>query len=377
MVIYNGLVYKDDCLFAQADIEFEGDRITKIAPAGGLPTEGGIDAEGGFVIPGFVDIHTHGVVNYDFCDADPEGLKKMLHYYGSQGVTSVVPATMSFSEEILDNVLDTANPFFEQDGYGAVLRGVNMEGPFINYDKKGAQNGEYIINPEIEMYDRLNERCGGRIRLVDIAPELPGSMDFIRHASRKSVVSMAHTNAGYDEANEAFLAGASHVTHLFNAMPPFSHRNPGVIGAASDNGAYVEVISDGIHLHPAVVRSIFKWFGYDHVCLVSDSMRACGMPNGEYTLGGQKVIMTDGKATLEDGTIAGSAVNLAEMCRRATRFSVPFEHALRAATINPARAVGIENEVGSLTVGKRADIVIWNRDLQACRVISGGRTILD
>ncbi len=377
MVIYNGLVFTDEGKFILADLAFEGDRITKIAPAGSLPTKDGIDAEGGFVLPGFVDIHTHGVVNSDFCDADPEGLENMLQHYGSQGVTSVVPATMSFDEPILSDVIKAALPFFGADGHGAVLRGINMEGPFINYDKKGAQNGKYIVEPSIAMFNNLYELSGGNIRMVDIAPEVKGSLEFTKEVSRKCVVSLAHTSATYAEATEVLNAGASHVTHLFNAMPPFNHREPGVIGAASDGADFVEIISDGIHLHPAVVRSVFKWFGPDRVCLVSDSMRACGMPNGEYSLGGQKVIMTDGKAVLEDGTIAGSATNLPECCRRATRFSVPFEEAVRAATINPAKAVGIDNEVGSLTPGKRADIVIWNRDMQTSRVIIGGKTVVD
>lgn len=377
MLIRNGLVFTDDCRFASADILFEGDRIKQVAPAGSLTSHDMIDAEGGYVLPGFVDIHTHGCVGSDFCDADAAGLEKMLAYYGGQGVTTLVPATMSFNEPILGDVLKTAVPYFHKEGYGAVLRGVNMEGPFINIEKKGAQNGEYIMAPEIAMFDNLNELSGGNIRMVDIAPELPGSMEFIKQISRKCVVSLAHTNANYNQASEAFDAGAGHVTHLFNAMPGFAHRDPGVIGAASDKARFVEIISDGFHLHPSVVRSVFRWFGEDRVCLVSDSMRACGMPNGEYDLGGQQVFMKDGKATLADGTIAGSATPLAEMCRRAVRFSVPIEQVIRAATINPAKAVGLDNEVGSLTPGKRADIVIWNRDLQTSRVIVGGKTVVN
>ena len=174
------------------------------------------------------------------------------------------------------------------------------------------------------MFDRLYELSGDAIKLIDVAPELPGAVPFIERASKKCVVSIAHTTANYDQAKAAFAAGASHVTHLFNAMPPFNHRDPGVVGAASDDAAHVEMISDGIHLHPAVVRSVFRWFGAERVCLISDSMRAAGMPNGVYSLGGQTVYMTDGKATLEDGTIAGSATCLAECFRRAVSFGVPL-----------------------------------------------------
>ena len=157
-----------------------------------------------------------------------------------------------------------------------MLRGINMEGPFFNKAKKGAQAEKYIVDPEIEMFDRLYQLSGDAIKLIDVAPELPGAVPFIERASKKCVVSIAHTTANYDQAKAAFAAGASHVTHLFNAMPPFNHRDPGVVGAASDDAAHVEMISDGIHLHPAVVRSVFRWFGAERVCLISDSMRAAG-----------------------------------------------------------------------------------------------------
>ena len=257
MIIRNGRVYTEDFLFAQADIAIEGDRITQVAPPDTLSGDEVFDAAGCDVLPGFVDIHTHGCMNYDFCDGKPEGIEAMLDYYGREGVTSVAPATMSFDEPILTDVLNVAIPYFEKDGYGSVLRGVNMEGPFINMSKKGAQNGKYIMDPKIDMFNSLYELCGGRIRLVDIAPELPGSLDFVKAVKDKCTVSIAHTNANYDEALAAFIAGASHVTHLFNAMPPFTHRAPGVIGAASDMAEHVEIISDGFHLHPAVIRAVF------------------------------------------------------------------------------------------------------------------------
>ncbi|MEG2931486.1 MAG: amidohydrolase family protein, partial [Ruthenibacterium sp.] len=215
-------------------------------------------------------------------------------------------------------------------------------------------------------------RSGENIKLVDVAPELDGALSFIEKASRKCVVSIAHTCADYDQSKAAFAAGASHVTHLFNAMPAFTHRAPGVVGAASDDAAHVEAISDGIHLHPAVVRSIFKWFGDTRVCLISDSMRACGMPNGDYTLGGQPVHMVDGKATLQDGTIAGSATCLAECFRRAVGFGVPLESALRAATINPAQCIGLFDCVGSITAGKRADVLVLDETLHPEHIFIGG-----
>ncbi len=373
MIIRNGLVYGENCQFAMADVALEGERIAQIAPPGSLPAEGALDARGGYVLPGFVDIHSHGAVNVDFCDADAAGLERMLAYYGKAGVTSLVPATMSYSQPILAGIMKTAAGYFDKDGFGAVLRGVNMEGPFLNTEKRGAQNPKYIVNPDFAMFDALFEESGGYIKLVDIAPEQPGSLEFIRHVRGRCVVSLAHTNADYDTAAAAFKAGASHVTHLFNAMPPFTHRAPGVVGAAGDYAAYVEIVADGIHLHPAVVRAVFSWFGPERVCLVSDSMRGTGMPDGEYDLGGQQVKLQGNKATLaQGGAIAGSATNLADCCRCAVRFGVPIESAVRAATLNPATAAGLQGRVGSLAAGKRADVVVWDKDLRTTAVIIGG-----
>ena len=375
MYIINGLVFTDDFVFKHADIELKGDRIAKIAPAGSLPAKGAVDAAGGFILPGFVDIHTHGAKGEDFSCANPQAVETMLEYYGSCGVTSLVPATTSLDKKQLDDTIEAILPYFDKDGYGAVVRGVNLEGPFISSEKKGAQNGAYIIQPSLNIYQHLQQLSANHIRLVDVAPEIPGCLEFIREISHKCTLSIAHTNATYEQAKAAFDAGATHVTHLFNAMPPLDHREPGVIGAAADFARFVEIISDGVHLHPAVVRATFKLFGAERICLISDSMSAAGMPDGTYTMGGQKVIAENGKAKLQDGTIAGGISNLAACCRKAVEYGVPLEHAVRAATINPAKAVGLDHEVGSLMPGKRADLLIWNRDMQPCQVIVGGKTI--
>lgn len=377
MLIKNGLVFNAGCRFVKGDVVISGGRIGQAPAAGEAETGDVIDAGGCYVLPGFVDIHTHGAMGHDFCDADAGGLEVMLDYCGRHGITSVTPATMAYSEPILSNIIRTALPYFDREGLGAVLRGVNMEGPFICVERRGAQNPAYISNPSQDIFNRLYELSGGRILLVDLAPELPGGLSFIREASGKCAVSLAHTSATYEEAAAAFDAGASHVTHLFNGMTPFSHREPGIIGAAFDYAAYVEIISDGFHLHPSVVRAAFSWFGGERVCLISDSMRASGMPNGEYDLGGQPIHVEDGKAVLIGGnrSLAGSVVNLADMCRRAIGFGVPIEQAVRAATLNPARAVGLDGEIGSLAPGKRADLVIWDRDLKTREVICGGRRL--
>lgn len=378
MIIKNGQVFNSNGRFIPADVELAGDRIVKVAPAGTLHGDEELDAAGKYVTPGFVDIHIHGAAGSDFCDGmdgSDKYVRAMQKYLGSQGVTSFLGTTMAFSEEILDRIFDTARPIFGQEGYGAVLRGVNMEGPFFNKAKKGAQAEEYIIDPDWEMFQRLWERSGHNIRLVDVAPELPGALEFAQKASKLCTVSIAHTCATYEEATAAFANGFTHTTHLFNAMPAFTHRAPGVVGAASDFAEHIEMICDGIHLNPSVVRAVFNMFGPDRVCIISDAMQACGMPNGEYSLGGQKVFMTDGLATLADGTIAGSATCQAEGFRRAVKFGVPLESALKAATINPAKAAGLFDEVGSIAVGKRADVLVLGADLHPEHILIGGKEL--
>lgn len=375
MILQNGSIFTALGRFMPADVRIEDGRIAEVAPAGSLSGGEVLDASGKYVTPGFVDIHIHGAAGEDFCDSvdgDTKHVRAMQQYLGSQGVTSFLGTTMAFSEEILGGIFSTIRPLLGAEGEGAVLRGVNMEGPFFNKSKKGAQAEKYIIDPDWEMFQRLFEASGGSIRLLDVAPELPGAMEFIQKAAKLCTVSIAHTSATYEQAKDAFAHGASHTTHLFNAMPAFTHRAPGVVGAAADDAAHVEMICDGIHLHPAVVRAVFAMFGAERVCLISDSMRACGMPNGVYTLGGQTVYMTDGRATLEDGTIAGSATCLAECFRRAVKFGVPLESALRAATINPAQAAGLFDELGSVTTGKRADLLVLGRDLVPEAIFIGG-----
>lgn len=371
MIIKNGLLFTEDAKFEKQDISFENGTISQIGQ--NLSGEEVFDAEGCYVIPGFVDIHIHGAAGSDFCDNSQEDIKAISKYLLSQGVTSFLGTTMAFDEEILSGIFSTAKPFFCQnnDGY-ATLRGVNMEGPFFNKAKKGAQAEKYIIDPDFDMFTRLNNLTGNNIRILDIAPELDGALDFIEKASKVCRVSIAHTCANYDQAIAAFEKGADHVTHIFNAMPPLNHREPGVVGAAQDKASFVEMISDGIHLHPAVVRTVFNLFGSDRVCLISDAMRACGMPNGEYSLGGQKVFMNDGKATLEDGTIAGSATNVADCMRRAVSFGVKLEDAVKSATMTPAKSADLFDKVGSLTVGKQADIVVLDKDLNLKLVVLAG-----
>lgn len=392
MKIVNGQVLGQDFVFAPLDIRVEADRISgldlrqdgegKIPVAGNLTDPSGqsadtIDASGCLVIPGLVDIHIHACAGHDFCDADTEGLAVMAGHLARQGVTSFLGTSMALGEDRLARIFQVGQAAIRTGMTdGAQLRGIHMEGPFFAVEKKGAQAAEFIIDPDVALYQRLERAADQQIRIVDVAPERPGALELVRYAAPRTTVSIAHTVANYEQAAAAFAAGASHVTHLFNAMPPFSHRDPGVVGAASDAGVTVELICDGVHLHPSVVRSVFKWFGSDKVVLVSDAMRACGLADGSYDLGGQTVQVAGNRATLADGTIAGSVTDLMQGVRNAVAFGVPIEAAVRAATANPARVARIDDQVGSLESGKKADLLVVTPALELKAVIIGGRLVV-
>lgn len=389
MIIKGATVLDDQWAFSRQDILLSGSLIADIQPAGSdvncqdhsgnFPASDSevIDATGLTVIPGIVDIHIHGCNGFDFCDLDVDAIGEMSRYLGRQGVTSFIGTTMAFDEPRLERIFRSAIEAIDANQFdGAQLRGIHMEGPFFAKAKKGAQSEKFIIDPDLAMFLNLSAIAGEQLRILDVAPELPGAIPMIRQAAPTMTVSLAHTVADYETASLAFANGASHVTHLFNAMQPFSHREPGVIGAASDAGATVEVICDGIHLHPSVIRAVFKWFGEDKVVLVSDAMRACGLPEGDYALGGQAVHVEQGKATLADGTIAGSATNLVSCLRNAIKFGIPAITAIKAATINPARTVGIDHLVGSISIGKQADLILLDQQLAVVQVIRGGRKLL-
>lgn len=364
MIIKNASVYTEDEVFLSKDIFIEGDCFTDCMEK--VTDRTVIDGTGCVAIPGLTDIHFHGCVGYDFCDGTIEAIDAMAAYEASVGVANIVPATMTLSEEELLDICKAAKAYQEKDikKGRARLCGINMEGPFIAPGKKGAQNGNYIREPDIAMFDKLNEASGHMVKLLAIAPELPGAMEFIEEKHREVVISLAHTAADYDTAIQAFAKGAGHVTHLYNAMNPYTHRAPGLIGAAADTKkAEVELICDGVHIHPAAVRTTFKIFGDDRIIFISDSMMATGLEDGDYTLGGQAVKVVGNLATLKDGTIAGSSTNLMDCLRTAVlKMGIPLETAVKCAAVNPAKSVGIYENYGSITPGKKASVVLLRKD---------------
>ena len=336
-----------------------------------------VDLQGATVIPGLVDVHSHGNSGADFSDGDYEGLKKMAAFYAKCGVTSFAPASMTLPYDVLEKAFATARQLADEAPKGlSRLMGIQMEGPYFSYKKRGAQNADYLKEPDFEGFKALYEGCGGLVRIVDVAPELPGAAEFVAKAKELCTVSIAHTDSDYDHAKAAVDAGVTHLTHLYNAMPGIHHRNPGVIPAAVENPKVrAEIICDGYHIHPASVRLAFTMFR-DRMILVSDSGRCAGLPEGsKFELGGQDAWLRDGVARLADGTIACSAANLWQCLLNVLSWDIPEEEAIRAATYNPACAIGADSKIGSIEKGKLADFIVCSPDYTQKRVFIGGEEI--
>lgn len=368
----NGWIFADG-RFVRGGFSVENGRFAHVLEDVPGPAE---DLDGALVIPGLVDIHVHGCAGADFSDGDYAGLVRMARYLARQGVTSFAPASMTLPYDALDKAFHAAARL-RREGLadGARLMGIQMEGPFLSREKRGSQNPAYLRLPDWDRFLRLYDAAEGLLRIVDVAPELPGAVEFTRRASEKCRVSVAHTAAGYDQAAAVFDAGATHLTHLFNAMSGIHHRHPGPIGAASEReNVTAELICDGIHVHPSAVRMAFRLFP-GRICLISDALRCCGMADGSYSLGGQEILLSGGVARLTGGAIAGSAADLYQCMRRAVSFGIPREQAVWAATALPARVIGRESETGAIADGRAADFVICGGELEPEAVYLGGKRL--
>ena len=380
MRIANGKVFDGQC-FRERDVVVEGQTFSRIEASGAEACGVGdaddiLDASGCYVIPGLIDVHFHGAMGHDFCDASDEGIAAIAAYEASRGVTSICPTTMTLPEERLAPIAASVAAHETAAGEAGIV-GINMEGPYIAPDKVGAQNPAYVRSASVEEFGRLQEQAKRLIKLVDVAPEQPGNLEFIRQMSHNVRVSVAHTCTGYDDACAAFDAGARHMTHLFNAMPSLHHREPGPIAAGAErNDVTAEIIADGVHIHPAMVRLAFALFGDDRMILISDSLRACGLGDGEYELGGQQFFVNGNRATIANGSLAGSVSDVMACMRTAVRtMGIPLTSAVKAATVNPARALGLDGKLGAIAPGYQADAVVLDRDLNIKHVVLRGKAI--
>ena len=389
MIIKNAKVFREEGAFYNGDIVMCGEIFVSHAAHSSHAEHAAytaaaadgevLDASGCYAIPGLIDIHQHGCVGYDFSKAPVDGIREMVRYQALNGITAVCATTATLPEDSLmaacRRIVSTDEP------HGAELVGVHLEGPFLSPEKRGAHNLAYIQAPDVKMVTRLQEAANGQIRMIAIAPEVLGAQEFIGaiHKEHEEIVcSLAHTVADYQTALGAFECGAWHVTHLFNAMPPLLHRDPGLIGAALDTrNVFVELICDGVHIHPSVVRAALRMFGDDRVVMISDSLMATGLSDGSYEFAGLVIDVHGDRAVLA-GTdvLAGSTTHLMDCMRKVVgEMGIPLESAVKCVSVNPAKSIGIFDRYGSITPGKYADLVILNEDLSIRTVFLKGKTL--
>lgn len=372
MIIKNGMVFTKEFKYQPMNLKIVDGIVTEMTDKElnmDNADEQVIDAKGMKIIPGLTDVHFHGCVGHDFCDGTDEAISEMAKYELSVGVTNICPATMTLSKDRLMTICKTAAGH-QGSKEEADLIGINLEGPFISEDRCGAQNPAFVHAPDVQFLEDLMNASNHLTKLVTIAPEVEGAQECIKKLKNEINFSVGHTVSGFDDADKAFAEGANHVTHLFNAMPALTHRAPGVIGAAVDHDhVMAEMICDGIHIHPSAIRTAFKMFGSDRIVLISDSMRACGMEDGDYELGGLPVIKKGRTATLKDGTLAGSVTNLFDCMVNVIKMGIPEEDAIKAATYNPAKSIGVLDQCGTIEVGKTAKLVLINEDYEIIKVL--------
>lgn len=370
MILKNCTFFNEEFQKEYGDIRIVDGKIAEI----GFLAEGGIDMSGKIILPGFVDIHIHGGNGGDASDGTAESLDKISSYLAQRGVTSFCPTTMTLPVDRLCDIVSTIAEYKNSHNSGAKIAGINLEGPFISTQKKGAQNGDYVVDGSTDAFKKIYNASNGLVKLITIAPEAFDSADFITTVAKEATVAIGHTSANATETELAISNGASHFTHLYNAMTPMTHREAGVVGTALDSDATCELICDGEHICPAVLRNTFRILGENRACVISDSMRGAGLGNGEYELGGQTTYVKDSYkvAKLDDGTIAASITNIFEEFKNLIEMGIDCGTALRACTINPAKVIKEDHHIGSIAIGKDADLLICSEELELLEVYING-----
>ncbi|MFC4600161.1 N-acetylglucosamine-6-phosphate deacetylase [Cohnella hongkongensis] len=382
--VVNARVITPSGTIEQGYVHIKGDRIAAIGSVSELAGQPAglerFDAEGAWLIPGFVDVHVHGGANHDFMDANVEGIREITKFHASNGTTSMLATTLTASREDLTAVIALAADYMSKPMPYAKIVGVHLEGPFVNVKWKGAQNPAYILPPQPEWLEDWVGRFPGVIKLQTLAPEVEGSLDYIEKLAANGIVpSCGHTDATYDQIIAAADRGLRHAVHTFNAMTPLHHRHPGTVGAVlTDDRITAEVIADGHHVHPAGIKLVTRAKGVHNVILVTDAMAAAGMPDGDYDLGGLPVHMKCGVARLkENDSLAGSTLTMIGAVRFLVReIGVSLEDASRMASANPARQLGLADSIGTLEVGKQADFLLLNDELELQSTWIDGKKLL-
>ena len=389
MLLKNANIFTNDFDFKKGSISIEEQDISSLDFDDNnkyLSNQDVIDCTDLYAVPGFIDLHFHGAVGRDVSDGNTSDVLEIAKYEASCGILGICPATMTLSEDKLTKAMSSLNSYknYTTEYNCADLLGINLEGPFLSKYRLGAQNPKYVHVPDYDMLKRLDEASGGLIKIVCISPEVEGADDFIQQARDKYTISVAHTNATYKQTSNAIKFGAKHLTHMFNAMPQITHRSPGPIisfseASLNDPGCvHTELICDGRHIDSPMIRFAFRLIDKSSIVMISDSSEATGMPDGQYSLGGLDIIKKNNIATLKDdtNTIAGSVSNLYDCFKYAVSCAnVPLNLAVMACTINPARAIGVEGSYGSIEVGKKANILLLDKNLIIKNIILRGRVI--
>ena len=375
MLIKNcNIIYLDK--IEKGNVLIEDGKIKEINPSNTNDTNV-IDAEGLYLSPGFIDVHIHGAGGCDTMDGTVESLNTIAKTIVKHGTTSFTPTTMTVAAEDIRKSMEVIKKLKEEGTEGANILGAHLEGPFISPKAIGAQNPKFLLAPSVENYNKIVGDCSDAVVSITMAPEVEGAKELIKYLSDNGVtVSMGHTKATYNEAVEGIKCGVCHSTHLFNAMTPLTHREPGVVGATFDTDITTETISDGIHISYPALRIAYKQKGTDKVLLVSDAMEACGMPDGKYSLGGQDVIVKNGAARLLDGTLAGSVLTLDKAVKNIYNNSnYALNEVVRMATYNSAKHCNVEDHKGLIKEGYDADILLFNEDIEIKKVFVGGKEV--
>ncbi len=379
LLLKNSRVLTEDGIIDKGYVLVEDGKIKSFGPAdelGGQSADKTIELDAGATLaPGFIDLHIHGAGGADTMDSTPEAIQTIARTLPAEGTTSFLATTITQEKSLIEQALANAAAYTPQ-GAEAEMLGIHLEGPFINEKRKGAQPLEHILKSDVELFKTWQEKAGQLIKLVTLAPELEGGKELVRHLAETGVVaSIGHSDADYEEVREAVEAGATHVTHLFNGMKGLHHREPGTAGAALlFKELIVEMIADGVHVRPEMIKLALNSKGMDGMVLITDSMRAKCLKNGTYDLGGQDVTVKDGMALLEDGTLAGSILKMKDSVKYMTNFAdITLAEAVKLASENPAKQLDVFDRKGSIAEGKDADLTVLNENMDIVLTICRGK----